>query len=87
MQLALDRFGRMVLPKAIRDDLGLLPGDKLDAQEQGDSIVLSPVREPDAVRRKEGVLVFTGAKPGDIERAVGVHRQQRLRHVGGWTTK
>ena len=40
MQLTLDRFGRMVLPKSIRDDFGLRPGDVLEAEEQKDAIVL-----------------------------------------------
>ena len=83
MQLAIDKFGRMVLPKIIRQDLGLRAGDVLDAREEGDTVVLRPVREKDAVRLKNGVLVFTGKADGDLVKAVEDHRKQRLDHAGG----
>ncbi len=51
MQLTLDRFGRMVLPKAIRDGFGLIPGDVLDVEEQKDAIV------PEAINNRVGALM------------------------------
>lgn len=84
MQLAIDKFGRMVLPKSIRDDLGLEPGDKLDASEQDGAILLRPVREQDALRDKEGVLVFAGKATGNVADVVGKQRQERLERVSGW---
>ena len=83
MQVAIDQSGRMVLPKAIRDDLGLRPGDRLDAEEQGDAIVLRPVRETGEVHRKGGVLVVTSSAAGSLDDAVDGHRRQRMRHVAG----
>ncbi|OGV69607.1 MAG: hypothetical protein A3K19_16105 [Lentisphaerae bacterium RIFOXYB12_FULL_65_16] len=83
MQLTLDRFGRMVLPRAIRDALGLGPGALLDVCEQGDCLVLRPVREEALVRKKDGVSVFTGAAEGNLREAVAEHRKERLRHAAG----
>lgn len=43
MKLTLDKFGRVVIPKSIRDRLGLRPGTTLELdQSSEDSIVLRP---------------------------------------------
>jgi AbrB family looped-hinge helix DNA binding protein len=44
------------VPKAIRDRLGLKPGDDLEFVERGDEIVIVP-------RRRRSVLDFAGALP------------------------
>jgi AbrB family looped-hinge helix DNA binding protein len=85
METTLDRFGRIVIPKAVRDDLGLRPGSVLELRESGDDLLLSPRRdEPDLVR-EEGVLVYTGEATGDLEDAVEQQRRHRLRRLGGWS--
>lgn len=83
MELAIDEFGRMVLPKSILDDLGLEPGDRLEAIEQDGAIVLRPVREQAALGDKDGVLVFAGVADGDIVGAVGQRRRERIERIAG----
>jgi AbrB family looped-hinge helix DNA binding protein len=78
MQLVLDRFGRVVLPKGIRDDLGLAPGDVLDVDEQTECLVLRPARESSPLRAKDGLLVFAGRSTGDLRAAVTEHRRARI---------
>lgn len=41
--------GQMTLPKDVRDDLGLKPGDKLDIVKQGGNYVLLPRNVPVSV--------------------------------------
>jgi AbrB family looped-hinge helix DNA binding protein len=84
MQLVLDRFGRMVLPKAIRDDLGLQPGDVLDIVESGERVVLQPVREPNSLRVKDGVLVYSAKADGPLREAVDRQREERIAKTSGW---
>ena len=60
MQVKVDKFGRMVLPKEIRDDFDLVPGSVLAVEETPDAIVLRPVVEKEPLRVKEGTLVYTG---------------------------
>ena len=60
MQVKVDKFGRRVLPKEIRDDFDLVPGSVLDVEETPDAIVLRPVVEKEPLMVKEGVLVYTG---------------------------
>lgn len=82
MQVTIDKFGRMVLPKPIRDDLGLMPGSVLEVEEQQESIVLRPVRSERVVREKDGVLVYSGQPEEDLGDAVVRHRQERLKALG-----
>jgi len=41
--------GQVVIPKAIRDQANLQPGDQVEFAMQGDEVVLSAVREPMAL--------------------------------------
>jgi len=83
MQVAIDRFGRLVLPKAIRDDFGLLPGDLLEAEEQKDAIVLRPSGRSDALSSHGRVLVFGGKAEGKLVDVQAQLRRERLDRVGG----
>ena len=38
--------GQVVLPKAIRDSLSLVPGSKLMVFSDGDNILMKPIKEP-----------------------------------------
>ncbi len=81
MLLTLDKFGRILLPQAVRGALHLSAGTKLALEERDECIVLKPVRETGAVVQKDGLLVFVGSATGDLEEAVAQHRGKRLRHV------
>lgn len=87
MQMVIDRFGRMVLPKAIREDFGLHPGDVLDAEETKDSIVLRPPRRADVLRDKGRVLVFNGKPDGDMAGAIAKSRAERIERVSGMRSR
>jgi AbrB family looped-hinge helix DNA binding protein len=61
--LRIDRAGRVVLPKAVRDELGLHAGDALDVVVRADEITLRPRRSSTPLQKERGVWVFrTGAK-------------------------
>ena len=83
MQLTLDRFGRMVLPKGMRDAFGLQPGDVLEAEKQKDAIVLRPLTRTDYFRREGRALVFTGKATGDIGGTLESVREERLNRTAG----
>ncbi len=81
MQMTLDRFGRIVLPKALREEFGLQPGDAIEAERQKDAIVLRPQARSDGIRREGRLLVFTGRAVGDISGAQDRARAERLDRV------
>jgi AbrB family looped-hinge helix DNA binding protein len=82
----IDEFGRVVIPKGIRSRLGLERGTRLEIDEQDGSIVLRPEREKPPVAVRQGVLVFTGAAAGDVDRTLERHRDERLRSFASWTS-
>ena len=61
--LTLDKAGRIIIPKTLRDEMHLEAGDTLELESEGDRITLRPVRSGSALRKEHGVWVFRrGAK-------------------------
>jgi AbrB family looped-hinge helix DNA binding protein len=81
MKTTMDRFGRVVVPKDIRDRLGLRPGAEVDIDEKGNEVVLKPVEHEPSLMVKKGILVYSGNATGDVSGAVQAHREERLKKV------
>ncbi len=62
-KVTLDRAGRVVLPKKLRDELHLSPGDTLDLTVKGDEVTLRPMRGATPLQKERGVWVFRTGKP------------------------
>src|SRR5271156_6491926 len=78
--LTIDRAGRLVLPKPVRDELQLAAGDSLELESTEDEIILRPVRGAAALRRKQGVWVMRTGKPLSAEvvhQTIGKIRNER----------
>jgi AbrB family looped-hinge helix DNA binding protein len=82
--LTLDRAGRLMIPRSLRQELHLGPGDKLQLESEGDQITLRPCR-PEAVLKKEhGVWVYQGEPANvSIPDLIDRQRQKRLRELTG----
>jgi AbrB family looped-hinge helix DNA binding protein len=59
-KLTIDRAGRIVLPKPLRDRLQLAPGDTLHLESEGERITLRPVRKNVMPKKELGVWVYQG---------------------------
>jgi len=67
--VALDRAGRVVLPKTLRDELRWEAGDTLQLESEGERVTLRPIRSQSPLRKERGVWVFYGTgNTGDSER-------------------
>jgi AbrB family looped-hinge helix DNA binding protein len=85
MPLKIDKAGRVILPKALRDRLGLHAGSNLEIQETPDGVVLRPAgRRPSLVKRGS-FWVHTGELPPgyDILKAIDEDREERMRKAWG----
>ena len=82
MKTTLEKFGRIVIPKRVRDDLGLKPGTVLQIEQANQRILMEPINEGPHVVVKDGVLVFSGAATGDLVAAIKIHRHERLSEAG-----
>jgi AbrB family looped-hinge helix DNA binding protein len=78
IETTLDRFGRILIPKRVRDGLGLKPGAVLEIEEVEQKIFLKPIDGEPHVVTKDGVLVFSGTATGDIVGVIRAHRKERL---------
>jgi len=83
MRTTVDRFGRVVVPKAMRERLGLRAGTALEIEEAEGHLSLWPVEDTSPLIVKEGILVFAGAALGDLEAAVAADREERVRRLAG----
>jgi len=57
-QLTMDKAGRVVIPKPLREELHLEPGDSLEIENVGEHITLRPVRGTGPLTKEHGVWVF-----------------------------
>ena len=62
-KVTIDQAGRVVLPKALRDELRLSPGDALDLTVEGEEVTLRPRRSANPLQKERGVWVFRTGKP------------------------
>ena len=62
-QLVLDKAGRVVIPKSLRDELQLRPGDTLELESTGERITLRPRRGTGPLTKDRGVWVFRTGQP------------------------
>jgi AbrB family looped-hinge helix DNA binding protein len=61
--LTLDKAGRIVIPKPLREELHLEPGDALEMETVGEQITLRPVRGRGPLTKEHGVWVFYTGQP------------------------
>jgi AbrB family looped-hinge helix DNA binding protein len=76
-RLTLDRAGRIVIPKTLRDELRLQAGDALDLVCEGEQITLRPVRGTSPLTKERGVWVFRTGQPLSVETTDDVVRRIR----------
>lgn len=72
MQTAIDAVGRIVVPKPLRDALGLLPGSTVDISRYGEGLHLVPTGRTARLVEENGALVATGASSIDDEVVFGL---------------
>ena len=65
MEAVIDQAGRIVVPKPIRDALGLLPGTKVDITAYGAGAQIVPAGRTARLVEEGGVLVAVGDTPVD----------------------
>lgn len=62
-RLTIDKAGRVVIPRPLREKLHLEPGDALEMETVGEQITLRPVRGTGPLAKEHGVWVFRAGQP------------------------
>ncbi|MBI5075525.1 MAG: AbrB/MazE/SpoVT family DNA-binding domain-containing protein [Nitrospirae bacterium] len=78
MRTTIDRFGRVVVPKELRDRFGFQPGTEIEIDEHDREIVLKQADQVSPLQDEDGVLVFAGKAIGDISSGILAQREKRL---------
>lgn len=65
-KVTIDKAGRVVLPKSIREGLRIGPGDTLEIETEGDRLVISPVRIRPGLQKEQGVWVYRSSAQANI---------------------
>lgn len=65
MELKIDKAGRIVVPKILRERLGFRPDTELEAVEQPDGVLLKRVKQRPPMVKIDGLWIHQGvAEPG-----------------------
>lgn len=83
--LKIDNAGRIVVPKPIRDRLGLRAGADIEVTETADGIVLKPVADQPPMERVNGLWVHQGSASAgfDWDRFIDEERESHGRRIFG----
>jgi AbrB family looped-hinge helix DNA binding protein len=82
--ITMGKAGRLVVPKSVRDSLGLREGARLQIHVSGGGFEAVP--EPDAVliEMKDGLPVIRGGparRKGDLVKAIKAEREEREQRI------
>ena len=67
MIVTIDAAGRLIVPKALREQFNLTPGCELEIQAAPSGITLRRADEVPALIRKQGVLVHHGRARASVD--------------------
>ena len=81
----IDKAGRIVLPKPVRERFHLREGSELELEERPDGLTLRPVEQQPSMVRKNGIWVHLGKVPRDFDWDVAVDaiREERIKDTSG----
>src|ERR1700689_1104220 len=85
MKLRVDKSGRVVLPKPLRQRLGLRSGAILEATEAADGLLLRPITQHPSLVEQNGFLLHTGRPDSgfDWEQLSSDLEEEKLRDILG----
>lgn len=72
MKATVDALGRIVVPKPLRDALGLVPGTTVDVSRYGEGLAVLPAGRTARLVEHDGVLVVTGETRIDDDTVFGL---------------
>jgi AbrB family looped-hinge helix DNA binding protein len=86
----IDKAGRLVVPKKLRDALHLVPGTRLILRKEGDAIIVQPEARPRGLYFKSGIPVYDAGRLPPLEDRDWVEesRNERVEELmGAWPPK
>ena len=83
MIITIDRAGRVVVPKTLRDRFNLTAGTELEIKAVGDGLTLRRMGAETSLVRKHGILVHHGSARAalDVGEFIRAEREARIRRL------
>ena len=81
MVVTIDNAGRLVVPKALRDQFNLTPGCELEIEATADGITLRRADAEPALVRRDGILIHHGATRTPLDLADFIRAERNARHA------
>ncbi|MHB1253692.1 MAG: AbrB/MazE/SpoVT family DNA-binding domain-containing protein [Candidatus Humimicrobiaceae bacterium] len=82
-KVKIDKFGRIIIPKNIRDDFGIQPGNNLIIKESMEGFFITPVKEKEIISEEDGFLIINPSSDIDFENLIKDLRDERIKKVIG----
>ena len=85
MTLKIDRVGRLVIPKSVRDRMRLVPGADIEMEETAEGLLLRRISQKPSLVEQHGILVHLGKPPKnfDWQEILEDERAERTRDIAG----
>ena len=80
MELVIDKAGRIVIPKPVREELRLEAGDALELDREGEILHLRPIRSQIPLHKEHGIWVYRSVSADaavDADSVLAEFREQR----------
>ena len=83
MTITIDRAGRIVVPKSLRERFNLVAGTELEIEASGEYLRLRKAGAEPALTRKKGILVHhgDGRENVDVAAFIRAERESRSRRI------
>lgn len=82
--LTIDESGRILLPKQVREQLGLNIQDRLSLEVKDGQLILQPLSQEALTDYEEGVLVVKSEFVDSIEIIIDNIRDERINELSSW---
>lgn len=81
-KISIDKAGRVVLPKSLREKMRVEAGDDLLVETEGDRITLRPIRQEALLKKELGIWVYQGESSStSIPELIDAEREKRVREL------
>ena len=81
MTVTIDKAGRIVVPKNLRDRMNLVAGTPLEIALSSTGITLRKIAAQPSLIRKAGILVHNAASRSDLDVAAFIRAERESRSV------
>jgi AbrB family looped-hinge helix DNA binding protein len=82
--ITVDQAGRILIPKTLRQELQIGPGNIIELESEGEQITLRPLRPKALLKKERGVWVYQGeATDASIPSLIDRERDKRPRELAG----